>query len=100
MAAVKKDDLRVKLAQQYKASSDRIIVFGMKHSFGGGRSSGFALIYDSVEGRNKFEPKHRLVRIGHGKEKPSTRRAKKDTKNKCKKVRGKDKTKAKGAPKK
>merc|ERR1712107_562399 len=49
MAAVKKDDIRVKLAQQYKASQERIIVFGMKHNFGGGRSSGFALIYDSLE---------------------------------------------------
>ena len=31
---------------------------------GGGRSTGFALIYDSVEDVKKFEAKYRLARVG------------------------------------
>ena len=31
--------------------------------FGGGKSSGFGLIYDNVEVAKKFEPKYRLVRV-------------------------------------
>ena len=32
---------------------------------GGGRSTGFALIYDSVEDVKKFEAKYRLARVNH-----------------------------------
>lgn len=31
--------------------------------FGGGKSTGFGLIYDSVEASKKFEPKYRLIRV-------------------------------------
>lgn len=31
--------------------------------FGGGKSTGFGLIYDSVDNAKKFEPKYRLVRV-------------------------------------
>lgn len=36
----------------------------MKTHFGGGKSTGFALIYDSNEAMKKFEPHYRLVRYG------------------------------------
>jgi len=36
----------------------------MKTHFGGGKSTGFALIYDSPEAMKKFEPHYRLVRYG------------------------------------
>ena len=39
-------------------------VFGMKTAFGGGRSTGFALMYDNLAAAKKFEPKHRLKRVG------------------------------------
>ena len=57
----------------YKASKDQVSVFGFRTAFGGGKSTGFALIYDSVEALKKFEPYYRLVRIGQGTkvEKPS-----------------------------
>lgn len=35
----------------------------MRTQFGGGKSSGFGLIYDNVEVAKKFEPKYRLVRV-------------------------------------
>ncbi|CAD6930777.1 unnamed protein product [Tilletia controversa] len=58
---VAKDELREKLAAMYKANKDEVVVFGMRTAFGGGRSTGFALIYDNKEAM-KFEPRYRLVR--------------------------------------
>lgn len=48
-ANVSKDELRDKLAAMYKAPKDQVIVFGFRTQFGGGKSTGFALIYDSKE---------------------------------------------------
>ncbi len=48
----------------YKAGKDQISVFGLKTQFGGGKTTGFALIYDSPEAMKKFEPMYRLVRVG------------------------------------
>lgn len=59
---VSKTELSEKLAEMYKSPSEQVIVFGMRTQYGGGRSTGFALIYDTKESL-KFEPKHRLVRV-------------------------------------
>jgi hypothetical protein len=48
----------------YKANKDQVTVFGFRTQYGGGKSTGFALIYDSHEALKKFEPHYRLVRIG------------------------------------
>jgi small subunit ribosomal protein S24e len=40
-----------------------IFVFKFRTHFGGGTSSGFGLIYDTVESAKKFEPKYRLIRV-------------------------------------
>ena len=40
------------------------MTFGFRTQFGGGRSTGFALIYDDEASQKKFEPKYRLVRVG------------------------------------
>lgn len=61
---VSKDELRGKLAELYKANKDQVQVFGFRTQYGGGKSTGFALIYDSHEALKKFEPYYRLVRIG------------------------------------
>jgi len=61
-ANVSKDELRDKLAAMYKAPKDQVIVFGFRTQFGGGKSTGFALIYDSKEAL-KFEPRHRLIKV-------------------------------------
>ena len=48
----------------YKVSeANRIITFGFRTDFGGGKSTGFALIYDSIEDAKKYEPKYRLARV-------------------------------------
>lgn len=63
LASVPKVDLREKLAAMYKCDKNAVIVFGFKIAFGGGKSTGFALIYDTVDAAKKFEPKYRLARV-------------------------------------
>ena len=62
-----KDELRQKLAELYKANKDQVSCFGFRTQYGGGKSTGFALIYDSNEVMKKFEPHYRLVRYGDAK---------------------------------
>ena len=54
--------MREKLAKMYSCTADRCFTFGFKTQFGGGKSTGFALIYDTMDFAKKFEPKYRLVR--------------------------------------
>lgn len=63
-ANVSKDDLRGKLAELYKCTKEQVNVFGLQTQFGGGKTTGFALVYDSPEALKKFEPHFRLVRVG------------------------------------
>jgi small subunit ribosomal protein S24e len=60
---VSRADLSEKLGAIYKVDKTRVVPFGFKTHFGGGRSTGFALIYDSEEAQKKFEPRYRLVRV-------------------------------------
>lgn len=41
-------ELRVKLAELYKSGKDAVSVFGFKTQFGGGKSTGFALVWHHV----------------------------------------------------
>merc|ERR1719273_2812084 len=61
-ASVEKKGIREKLAKMYKATPDRVFPFGFKTNFGGGKSTGFAVIYDTLDFAKKFEPKYRLAR--------------------------------------
>lgn len=61
---VSKDELRDKLSDLYKSNKDQVSVFGFRTQYGGGKSTGFALVYDSHEAMKKFEPHFRLVRVG------------------------------------
>merc|ERR1711881_361954 len=74
----------------HKAVAEATVIFGVKTCFGGGKSSCFALCYDSVDAAKKHEPKHRLIRSGH-KEAPALvvgRKQRKEKKNREKKFRG------------
>lgn len=77
-----------------------MFVFGFRTNFGGGKSTGFALIYDTLDFAKKFEPKHRLARHGLFEKKQQTRKQRKERKNRMKKVRGTKKTKVGAAAKK
>jgi small subunit ribosomal protein S24e len=62
-ANVSKTELSEKLANLYKTDKNRVVTFGLRTHFGGGRSTGFALIYDSEAAQKMMEPKHRLIRV-------------------------------------
>lgn len=97
---VSKAEVREKLAKVYKTTPDVIFCFGFKTAYGGGRSTGFALIYDSLDFAKKFEPKYRLSRHGLYEKPKSSRKQRKEKKNRMKKVRGTKKSKVGAAGKK
>jgi len=98
---VAKAELSEQLAKIYKTDKERVITFGFKTQFGGGRSTGFALIYDDEPSQRKFEPKYRLIRAGLMTAPVKTsRKLRKERKNRAKKLRGTKKTKAAEPPKK
>ncbi|ORY69100.1 ribosomal protein L23/L15e core domain-containing protein [Pseudomassariella vexata] len=97
---ISKDQLRDKLASMYKAQKDQISVFGLRTAFGGGKTTGFALVYDSPEAMKKFEPQYRLVRVGLAtKVERASRQQRKQRKNRQKTLRGTEKVKGKKAKK-
>ena len=63
MAGLKKSEIKASIAKKFKASEDRIAVFGVKPKFGGGRSSGFVTVYDDVDARIKYDTKTNLNRV-------------------------------------
>ncbi|KAF9941219.1 ribosomal 40S subunit protein S24B [Modicella reniformis] len=98
-ANLSKDDVRDKLAKMYKVEKEVVFCFGFRTQFGGGRSTGFALIYDNLDAAKKFEPKYRLARHGLLEIKRISRKQRKERKNRAKKVRGTKKAKAAAAKK-
>jgi len=92
---VPRAELQDVIAGMYKADAKLVILFGFRTAFGGGKTTGFCLIYDSEESIQKFEPKHRLARNGLVEIKDSSRKAMKEAKNKGLKVRGTGKSIAK-----
>jgi small subunit ribosomal protein S24e len=99
-ASLPKTEVREKLAKLYKTTPDVVFCFGFHTAFGGGRSSGFALIYDTLDLAKKFEPKYRLGRHGLFEKGKTTRKQRKERKNRVKKVRGTKKSKVGAAVKK
>jgi len=95
LAGVSKKDLKEKIASMYKVSDPScILLYGFKVAFGGGRSTGFGMIYDSLVAAKKYEPKYRLTRFDMGKAKVGGRKGRKERKNRAKKVRGVKKSKS------
>merc|ERR1712169_111967 len=89
-----------KLGGLYKAQKDQISVFGLRTQFGGGKTTGFALVYDSPEAMKKFEPQYRLVRVGLAtKAERASRQQRKQRKNRQKTLRGPAKVKGAKAKK-
>lgn len=62
-ANVSKKEIKEALAKKLKSSEDKISVFGLKTQFGGGRSSGFALIYNTTEDKAKYDSETLLRRV-------------------------------------
>ena len=62
-AALASDDFTRATASVQVADPSCILLYGFKVAFGGGRSTGFGMIYDSLVAAKKFEPKYRLTRV-------------------------------------
>jgi small subunit ribosomal protein S24e len=62
-ANVSKTHLKELLAKKFKADGKNVSLFGFKTLYGGGRSTGFCLIYDNHDYFLKYEPKYRLRRV-------------------------------------
>merc|ERR1712110_33699 len=60
-----KETIKEKVAGMFNVNDSLCVsVFGFRTSFGGGKSTGFCLIYDNSAAFKKFEPKYRQVRNG------------------------------------
>merc|ERR1712130_631603 len=97
---VAKAELREKLSKMYDVRDiNNIFIFGFRTQFGGGKSTGFGLIYDSLDAAKKFEPKYRLIRQGLQEAVSKSRKQIKERKNRTKKLRGVKKTQVGGGKK-
>eukprot|EP01060_Flectonema_neradi_P012730 TRINITY_DN194_c0_g1_i3.p1 TRINITY_DN194_c0_g1~~TRINITY_DN194_c0_g1_i3.p1 ORF type:complete len:137 (+),score=36.02 TRINITY_DN194_c0_g1_i3:44-454(+) len=86
---VPKADVREKLADMYKVSDPNCIsVFGFRNDFGGGKITGFGLIYDDLAMAKQVEPRFRMIRLGLRKKRDTNRKQLKERKNRTKKYRG------------
>ena len=83
----------LKVADKFKVPVDQVVIFGTRAKFGGGRSTAFCLMYESMDSLKKFEPKHRLKNKGllEAGAQGKNRRTKKEEKNRTKNLRGKAK---------
>lgn len=95
-----KKEIREKLSKLYKTSPELVFPYQMKSQFGGGKSTGFAKIYDSMVHAKRFEQKFMLAKFGLKEVKKSSRKQRKERKNRMKKLRGTAKVKAAAAAKK
>lgn len=83
-----------------QAEKETIIVKGFRTAFGGGKSTGFGVIYDSLDSLKKLEPKYLQIRNGMFERQVTSRKQRKERKNRAKKVRGTKKGAAANAEKK
>merc|ERR550514_1920972 len=88
-ANVSKRELQDKISEKYHVKDEKqVVVFGFRTVFGGGKSTGFGLVYDSLEALKRFEPKYRQLRLGLVKKETKSRKQIKEKKNRGKKSRG------------
>eukprot|EP00178_Gracilaria_changii_P003854 TRINITY_DN15906_c0_g1_i1.p2 TRINITY_DN15906_c0_g1~~TRINITY_DN15906_c0_g1_i1.p2 ORF type:complete len:145 (-),score=36.96 TRINITY_DN15906_c0_g1_i1:157-570(-) len=100
-ANVSKEELKEKIAKLYKSKPELLSLFDFRTHFGGGKSTGFGLLYDDIKAMYDFEPGFRLVRAGRKPApKQTSRKQIKEKKNREKKYRGTRKVKKCGAMRK
>lgn len=79
-----KEKIREELAKQLKVDARNVVVYGFNTQYGGGKSTGFALVYENQQYLLKYEPNFRLRKLKILPEKPNTRRSYKELKRKVK----------------
>jgi hypothetical protein len=56
-------ELTEKVAKMYSAEANTVFLYGFRTAFGGGKSTGFGLVYDSPEAAKKLVPKYLQIRV-------------------------------------
>merc|ERR1712086_857097 len=79
-------DLAEELAKTHKSTTKLCILYGFRNKFGGGRSTGFCLIYDNEKALKKYTPKYLKARHGMAEKKTTSRKQIKESKNRALKV--------------
>merc|ERR1711967_15422 len=92
--SVSKTTIKEKLSKMFDSKPEHIAVFGLHSKFGGGRSTGFACIYDDADARKKYDTKSMLLRDKLRTVTKKGRKQLKEMKGRMKKVRGTAKAKA------
>ncbi|KAK2094509.1 ribosomal 40S subunit protein S24B [Saguinus oedipus] len=87
-STVPKTEIWGKLAKMYNTTLDVIFVFGFRTYFSDGKTTGFGMIYNSLDYAKENELKHRLARHSLYEKKKTLRNQQKECKNRMKKVRG------------
>ena len=88
--------IRRKIMKLYKVKDPHsIVLFGFKSKYGGGKTTGFCLIYDNFKSRKRYDYRYRLVRDKFAKKPEGSRKANKELKNRRKKMYGREKASAK-----
>merc|ERR1711981_256265 len=88
-ATPSRKSLQAALAKMYKSTADCVIIYGLQTKFGGGNTTGFAHIYDSLDFLKKNEIRFRQVRHGHcARIEKKARQQRKQLKNRKSKLRG------------
>ena len=87
-AAPSRAEIKDLVAAKCKADKECVVIFGLHTKFGGGRTTGFGLIYDSKDAMIKVEPKHRLIKAGLAEKSKNTRRMRKNARKQKMKVWG------------
>ncbi|XP_036180754.1 40S ribosomal protein S24-like [Myotis myotis] len=85
MATVPTAEIRGELAKMYAITADVIFVFEFRTHFGGGKTTGFGMIYDSLAYARKNELKRGPA--GHGMSEKASRKPQKEHKSRMKKGR-------------
>ena len=57
MPSVSKAQIKEKIVKQLKCKEECITIQGLHSKFGGGRSSGIALVYDNIDLLKKYDSK-------------------------------------------
>jgi small subunit ribosomal protein S24e len=83
-----RDEIKDLVAKKLKASKELVVVFGLETHFGGGKTTGFAFIYNTQDALKQVEPKHRLIKAHLAEKGKLTRRQRKNARKQKMKVWG------------
>ena len=86
---ISKKKVRSLVAKKMRVQENTIMLYKFKTKYGGGRTQGVCLIYDSQESMKKYEPYHRMLTWSYVEQrKKEIRKTKKVNKKKKRKQRG------------